>query len=122
MTASRAKRPRSCSPRNGYIPPSWKTSVTLEGEVNLQRYFYPSTPKPIRAGIYRFISNTPNADLKEVLSQTEAAVAAQLFKQRLLHAGADQDAPGGHESGEAQHREDNVKGLARNTAPEDAWT
>ena len=63
----------------GYIPPVWKTSATLEGEVSLQRYFYPSKQKPIRAGIYRFISNTPNADMKEVLSQAEAAVAAQLF-------------------------------------------
>jgi tetratricopeptide (TPR) repeat protein len=44
------------------------------------RYFYPTLPKPIRAGIYRFVSNTPNVDLKEVLSQTELLVAAQLFK------------------------------------------
>jgi hypothetical protein len=64
----------------GYIPATWKTSVTLEGEVNIQRYFYPATPKPIRAGIYRFVGNTPNADLKDVVSQTETAVAAQLFK------------------------------------------
>ena len=64
----------------GYIPETWKTSIVLEGEVHIQRYFYPTTPKPIRTGIYRFVSNTPNADLKEVLSQTEASVAAQLFK------------------------------------------
>jgi hypothetical protein len=65
---------------SGYIPATWKTPVTLEGEINIQRYFYPTTPKPIRAGIYRFVSNTPNMDLKDVLSQTETAVAAQLFK------------------------------------------
>jgi tetratricopeptide (TPR) repeat protein len=64
----------------GFIPESWKTTVTLEGEVNVQRYFYPTTPKSIRAGIYRFVSNTPGADLKEVLGQTETAVASQLFK------------------------------------------
>jgi hypothetical protein len=64
----------------GYIPETWKASIVLEGEVHLQRYFYPTAPKPIRTGIYRFVSNTPNADLKEVLSQTEASVAAQLFK------------------------------------------
>ena len=64
----------------GYIPETWKTSIVLEGEVHIQRYFYPTTPKPIRTGVYRFVSNTPNADLKEVLSQTEASVAAQLFK------------------------------------------
>ena len=64
----------------GYIPDVWKTTVTLEGEVNLQRYFYPTTPKPIRAGIYRFIGNTPGMDLKDILSQTEGSVANQLFK------------------------------------------
>lgn len=65
---------------SGYIPASWKTSVVLEGEVNIQRYFYPATPKPIRAGIYRFVSNTPGADIKDILSQTESALATQLFK------------------------------------------
>jgi tetratricopeptide (TPR) repeat protein len=64
----------------GYIPETWKTSIVLQGEVSIQRYFYPTTPKPIRTGIYRFVSNTPNVDLKEVLSQTESSVAAQLFK------------------------------------------
>lgn len=65
---------------SGYIPATWKTSVTLEGEMNIQRYFYPTTPKPIRAGIYRFVGNTPNVDLKDVLAQTEQAVATQIFK------------------------------------------
>jgi tetratricopeptide (TPR) repeat protein len=64
----------------GYIPGTWKTSIVLQGEVHIQRYFYPTTPKPIRTGIYRFVSNSPNVDLKDVLSQTEASVAAQLFK------------------------------------------
>jgi len=64
----------------GFIPETWKASIVLEGEVRVQRYFYPTTPRPIRAGIYRFVGNTPNADLKDVLAQTEAAVATQLFK------------------------------------------
>jgi hypothetical protein len=64
----------------GYIPESWKTSVILEGEVSIQRYFYPTTPKPIRTGIYRFVGNTPNVDLKDILAQTETAVEDQLFK------------------------------------------
>jgi hypothetical protein len=64
----------------GYIPASWKTTLTLEGELAVQRYFYPTTPKPIRTGIYRFVGNTPNVDLKDVLAQTEEAVAGQLFK------------------------------------------
>jgi tetratricopeptide (TPR) repeat protein len=64
----------------GYVPETWKTSIILEGEVNVQRYFYPTTPKPIRTGIYRFVGNTPNVDLKDVLMQMEGAVSAQLFK------------------------------------------
>ncbi len=65
---------------SGHIPATWKTSVTLEGEINIQHYFYPTTPKAIRAGIYRFVSNTPGVDLKDVLSQVESALATQLFK------------------------------------------
>jgi pSer/pThr/pTyr-binding forkhead associated (FHA) protein len=64
----------------GYIPETWKTSIVLGGEVSIQRYFYPTTPRPIRTGIYRFVSNTASVDLKDVLNQTEASMAAQLFK------------------------------------------
>src|SRR5467141_1453227 len=64
----------------GYIPAAWKTTVKLEGQVNLQHYFYPTTPKPIRIGIYRVVGNTPGADLTEVAAQTEQALATQLFK------------------------------------------
>src|SRR5712671_943685 len=39
-----------------------KTTVKLEGPVNLQRYFYPTTPKPIRIGIYRVVCNTLGPD------------------------------------------------------------
>lgn len=64
----------------GYIPSTWKTSLTLEGEMVVQRYFYPTTARPIRTGIYRFVGNTPNVDLKGVLAQTEEALVGQLFK------------------------------------------
>ncbi len=64
----------------GSIPETWKTTITLEGEVAIERYFYPTTPKRIRTGIYRFSGNTPNVDLREVVAQTETALAAQLFK------------------------------------------
>ena len=64
----------------GYVPAAWKTTVKLEGPVNLQRYFYPTTPKPIRIGIYRVVGNTPGVDLKEVAAQTEQTLATQLFK------------------------------------------
>ena len=64
----------------GYIPATWKTTRTLEGEMAVQRYFYPTMAKPIRTGIYRFVGNTPNADLKGVIAQTEEALVGQLFK------------------------------------------
>src|SRR6195256_2045121 len=64
----------------GYVPAAWKTTVKLEGPVSLQHYFYPTTPKPIRIGIYRVVGNTPGADLKEVAAQAEQALATQLFK------------------------------------------
>ncbi len=64
----------------GYIPAVWKTTVRLEGPVSLQRYFYPTAPKPIRIGIYRVVGNTPGVDLKEVAAQAEQALATQLFK------------------------------------------
>jgi tetratricopeptide (TPR) repeat protein len=64
----------------GYIPPAWKSSVTLDGPVNVQRYFYPTTPKPIRVGIYRVTGNTPGADLSGVAAQAEQSLAAHLFK------------------------------------------
>jgi tetratricopeptide (TPR) repeat protein len=64
----------------GYVPATWKTSVRLEGQVNLQHYFYPTAPRPIRIGIYRVVGNTPGVDLKEVAAQAEQALATQLFK------------------------------------------
>src|SRR2546425_6288067 len=64
----------------GYIPAAWKSTVKLEGQVNLQHYFYPTAPKPIRIGIYRVVGNTPGVDLKDIAAQTEQALATQLFK------------------------------------------
>jgi hypothetical protein len=64
----------------GYVPAAWKTTVRLEGQVNLQRYFYPTAPRPIRIGIYRVVGNTPGVDLKDVVTQAEQALATQLFK------------------------------------------
>src|SRR4029077_2179760 len=64
----------------GYITPAWKGSVTLDGQVSVQRYFYPTTPKPIRIGVYRVVGNTPGADLGAVAAQAEQSLATHLFK------------------------------------------
>jgi len=69
----------------GYLPAIWQETISLDRDANIRRYFYPVTPRPIRMGIYRFVSNTPNADLKNVLSQTEQAVGSQLFKNACFH-------------------------------------
>lgn len=64
----------------GYVPAAWKTSVKLEGQLNLQHYFYPTTPRPIRIGIYRFTGNTPGVDLKDVAAQAEQSLGNHLFR------------------------------------------
>ena len=64
----------------GYIPEAWKSTVRLEGQVNLQRYFYTTTSKPIRTGVYRVVGNTPGVDLKDIAAQTERSLATELFK------------------------------------------
>ena len=68
----------------GYIPEEWKTAVTLAGPATIQRYFYPTTPKQIRVGVYRFGGNTLGVDLKEIVAQTESAVSSQLFKYSVF--------------------------------------
>jgi tetratricopeptide (TPR) repeat protein len=64
----------------GFIPAAWKSAVQLEGNVTLQHYFYPTTPKPIRIGVYRVVGNTPGVDLKDVAAQMERSLGTQLFK------------------------------------------
>src|SRR5262249_16336301 len=64
----------------GYIPAAWKTAVKAEGPVTLQRYFYPTAPRPIRIGAYRVVGNTRGVDLKDVAAQAEQSLSTQLFK------------------------------------------
>ncbi len=68
----------------GHIPDEWKTLVTLEGQVNIQRYFSPATPGQIRVGVHRFAGNTLGVDLRDIAAQTESAVAGQLFKYAVF--------------------------------------
>src|SRR5260221_489744 len=50
----------------GYVPATWKTSVRLEGQVNLQRFFHPPAPRPIRIGLSRVVAHNPGGDLKVI--------------------------------------------------------
>src|SRR5258708_35419775 len=79
----------------GYVPAVWKTTVRLEGPVSLQRYFYPTAPKPIRIGMYRVVGNTPGVDLKEGAAQAEQAPATQLFKFPAFREGPAERLQGG---------------------------
>ncbi len=63
----------------GYIPQEWKSTVSLEGQKTVRRYFYPAKPKPIRVGIYGYVDNTPDVDLSETLDRIEEAVSNNLF-------------------------------------------
>ncbi len=64
----------------GYIPAAWETRVTLQGEVKVQRFFYPATPRPIRTGIYGFVGNTPGVDLTDAARKASDAVGTELFR------------------------------------------
>ncbi|HEU0187911.1 MAG TPA: PEGA domain-containing protein [Gallionellaceae bacterium] len=70
----------------GYLPAEWTVSVPLDGETPVRHYFFPVTPKPIQVAMFRFAGNTPGADLKDVLVQTQAALRTQLFKHGVFHA------------------------------------
>jgi tetratricopeptide (TPR) repeat protein len=68
----------------GYLPSKWATKMTLQGGASVRHYFYPLTPQPIKVAIFRFGGNTPGVDLKDVATQTQAALRAQLFKQSVF--------------------------------------
>ena len=63
----------------GYIPERWETTIRLQDKSAVKRYFYPAAPKPIKVGIYGFVSNSPDEDLSETLAQIETAVGTNLF-------------------------------------------
>ena len=63
----------------GYIPTKWEKTIVLEGRQNIQRFFYPDKPKPIRVGIYGYASNTPDEDITDQLLRIEEAVSNNLF-------------------------------------------
>jgi hypothetical protein len=63
----------------GYIPEKWESTVVLKGRKNIQRFFYPAKPKPIRVGIYGYAGNAPDEDLTDQLTRIEEAVSNNLF-------------------------------------------
>lgn len=63
----------------GYIPTRWQKTIVLEGRQDIQRFFYPDKPKPIRVGIYGYASNTPDEDITDQLLRIEEAVSNNLF-------------------------------------------
>ena len=65
---------------SGYIPQKWETKVRLRNKSTVKRYFYPAKPKPIKVGVYGFVSNSPEEDLSAILDQIEGAVSTNLFR------------------------------------------
>ena len=63
----------------GYIPEQWEKTVRLQKQSHVQRYFYPADQNPIKVGIYGFVSNSPDEDLSDILTQVEDAVSTNLF-------------------------------------------
>ena len=63
----------------GYIPESWSTSIKMDNAPALERYFYPLSPKPIRVGIYGYVSNTPDDPLESARTRMEEALGNRLF-------------------------------------------
>jgi len=68
----------------GYLPSQWSTTMPIEGGTTVRHYFYPVSAKPIKVAIFNFGGNTPGVDLKEVSTQMQAAIRAQLFKQSVF--------------------------------------
>jgi tetratricopeptide (TPR) repeat protein len=62
----------------GYIPEQWKTSIKLEGDRNIQRFFSSAKPEPLKVGIYGYVNNTPEEDLSEILSMIEKSLSDNL--------------------------------------------
>ncbi len=63
----------------GLIPANWNTEVVLEGRKTIQRFFYSTAPKAIRVGVYGYASNTPDEDIKQMLTRIEEAVSNNLM-------------------------------------------
>jgi hypothetical protein len=68
-----------------YIPERWETTIRLQDKSAVKRYFYPAAPKPIKVGIYGFVSNSPDEDLSDIIGQIEAAVSNNLFAYGCFH-------------------------------------
>jgi hypothetical protein len=62
----------------GYIPEQWQTSIKLEGEQSVQRFFSPAKAEPLKVGIYGYVNNTPEEDLSEVLTIIEKSLSDNL--------------------------------------------
>lgn len=70
----------------GYLPAEWTLNVPLDSDTPIRHYFYPVSPKPIKVAMYHFVGNTPGADLKDILAQTQAAIRTHLFKHSVFKA------------------------------------
>jgi tetratricopeptide (TPR) repeat protein len=88
----------------GLLPEEWETSVKLEGQRKIQRYFYPAKPKPIKVALYGYVNNSPEEDLSEAIERIEQILSNEMFayaafrevpkaalKNMMLQAGLDME-------------------------------
>ncbi len=62
----------------GYIPEQWQTSINVDGNQSIQRFFYPTKPAPLKVGIYGYVNNTPEEDLSDIVSTIERSLSQNL--------------------------------------------
>ncbi len=64
-----------------HVPSSWQGQVHLAGKSAITRFFFPEQATPVRMGIYEFVSNTANVDIKEVIARIENKFADTLREE-----------------------------------------
>jgi hypothetical protein len=86
---------------DNYIPGTWKTSIVLEGEVRIQRYFYPTTPETDSYHLPVRVQFTERR-LERGARPDRASLAAQLFKATCFRS-AVPNASSRDEAGKTEH-------------------
>ncbi|HXI09616.1 MAG TPA: hypothetical protein VNK06_02330, partial [Thermodesulfobacteriota bacterium] len=61
------------------IPKAWKKTVVMDGDTEVEHFFYSATPAPIRVGIYGYAANTPGETLEAERARMAEALGNRLF-------------------------------------------
>ncbi len=61
------------------IPKAWKKTVVMDGDTEVEHFFYSAAPAQIRVGIYGYAANTPGETLEAERARMSEALANRLF-------------------------------------------